>query len=1149
MAGRITHFVRGLVLGALHLLPMTNPQVPATFTLAAVSGFVLSIGTASGQTKSPRRYYDIDHGEAATALKRFSEESGQQVVYLVDSARGLTTNQVKGEFTAREALERLIANTVLIVVEDRTSGALMIERVIEKPSSKQANPPPKDLGTTRNPVARKTPLAILGAWLALAVTPLSPAHAADGTSEAPGAKSDPIGAGIIEGAVYNSATGNMLEGAKIELQGLGLATVTDNTGRFVFADVPVGTYNIVTSYTGLDPMRITVIVGQGQRKIQDFALTAEVYRMQAFTVTGEREGDAAAITAQRNSSNVKNVVAMDSFGNLPNMNAAEVAIRLAGVAGTLDGSGMVTGFSVRGAPSGLNVVTMDGGLLTSANASSRAGSVNNITGSMFDQVEVIKGHTPDKGADSLGGTINFKSRSPLSMREKRRVTYNFLARTAPSFTQQIPLREARRTHASGNVAYQEVFDAFGGERNLGVSVNLFSSEQGIGYFNTTRDYQNTPTSPAYLWDYRTRDVYNHRRQHSVNVKSEYRYSPSTKLTFLAMFSDHSEGYGRSYITRAYTTQQVGTSGTAGILPGFTDHITQVRAAPGSTINMTSTGPNNNFNRLRRIDLGAEHEWGPLKVDYNARYTQTHLNGAGSGGNLLNSLSGIGWILDRTQSDLYPRFIQTEGPDFTDPANYRPAPNGLNYVNTKQYHKVTELLGNLRYDLPVSLPVFIKTGFQWREQVVGVGSASRRWNYTGTTALPANQSIVVWDALKTGRRIPQWQASDFIQAGSGEVINPSLWREDLYFREQGKFTGTGETTETVAAGYVMAQGRLGREGLLGRTGFIGGVRTEKTDTEGWGWTRARTLSTPAQQVADPIGSAQRDYANTRREISGSYTKSFPSVHLTHDVNRNLKARMSWSTSFGRPAFTNARPTETPNEAQQTLSVSNPGLLPQNAKNWDATLEYYFEPVGSLSVGWFHKTIKDYIVTGINSGTVGSGTDNGYNGEYGGFTLLRAANAGTAVVQGWEFGYQQQFTFLPRFLKGLRGFANLAVIDTQGNFGGQTNLSTGQVADFIPRTGNAGLTWSYKRFSTRLLYNYTGTYLNNYSAIGPHRNIYRAKRSITNLGLAYQVRPSLSVTLDIDNLFNEPQSLYFGIADRLQDVKYPGIGISVGLNGRF
>ena len=45
----------------------------------------------------------------------------------------------------------------------------------------------------------------------------------------------------------------------------------------------------------------------------------------------------------------------------------------------------------------------------------------------------------------------------------------------------------------------------------------------------------------------------------------------------------------------------------------------------------------------------------------------------------------------------------------------------------------------------------------------------------------------------------------------------------------------------------------------------------------------------------------------------------------------------------------------------------------------------------------------------SGTIGTGADNGYNGEYAGWTILSTANAGTAVVQGWEFSYQQQFTF--------------------------------------------------------------------------------------------------------------------------------------------
>ena len=71
-----------------------------------------------------------------------------------------------------------------------------------------------------------------------------------------------------------------------------------------------------------------------------------------------------------------------------------------------------------------------------------------------------------------------------------------------------------------------------------------------------------------------------------------------------------------------------------------------------------------------------------------------------------------------------------------------------------------------------------------------------------------------------------------------------------------------------------------------------------------------------------------------------------------------------------------PNETPNEQQQTLTTNNPGLLPQMSENWDATLDYYFEPVGDISIGWFHKRITDYIVSGIAGSTIGTGPDNGY-----------------------------------------------------------------------------------------------------------------------------------------------------------------------------
>jgi iron complex outermembrane recepter protein len=328
-----------------------------------------------------------------------------------------------------------------------------------------------------------------------------------------------------------------------------------------------------------------------------------------------------------------------------------------------------------------------------------------------------------------------------------------------------------------------------------------------------------------------------------------------------------------------------------------------------------------------------------------------------------------------------------------------------------------------------------------------------------------------------------------------------------------------------------------------------VRWERTEDDSWGYVRARVLSNAAAQAADPVGAAQRDYANNRRELHGRYTKAFPSIHGTYDFTRNLKGRLSWSNSFGRPPLSNLAPAETINETAQTLTINNPALLPQTAESWDAAIEYYFEPVGSLSVNWFHKTIKDYFVNNVEAGTVGPGNDNGFNGEYSGFTILTRSNLGTAVVQGWEFSYQQQLTFLPGLLKGLGFGANLTVLDTHGNFGSNSNRKTGEVPGFVPRTANVNVTWRHRGFGARIIANRTGEYINAFSAATPARNLYIMERTIVNAGVAYQFRPTLSFSIDVGNVFNEAQTFYRGNRDQISEVRIPGTTVTFGVSGRF
>jgi TonB-dependent receptor len=949
--------------------------------------------------------------------------------------------------------------------------------------------------------------------------------------------------GTISGNVGNAGTGRLLEGARVELPKLGLSALTDDTGRFVLHGVPAGSHELTATYLGLDAQTITVDVTAGQTAMRNFDLTTGIYKLEAFKVTGEREGNAAALTAQRNATNKKDVVALDAYGNLPNMNASELAVLLPGVAGNLSDEGNIVGFTIRGMPPAMNTITIDGGLMGSQGGMARATRIHTITGSMFEALEVTKGHTPDKEAGSLGGTVNLKSRSTLSMKEKRRLTYNFSARVAPPDTQQIPLREQHRAHPLLNVGYQEVFDVFGGDRNLGVAVNLFYSEQAIGFFSTTRDFQDTPNVPAYVWDFRTQDNYNNRKQSSVNVKFDYRLSANTKVSLNLIYNDAFERFRLRYLFRAFTGNQstVPNATTSGVIPGFTSRITQVRPVAASTIDLTSQ-MSHFFHRQRHVDLGAEQQFGPLELDYNAVISLDHINGGGGdGGVLVNRVTGIGWTLDRTQSDLYPRFSQTAGPDISNPASYKP--NSLTFADNSNAHEIREVRANARYKLPTDASIFLKTGFRLREEKAADANRDHRSIFTGTSSaqLPTDPTIETFGSHKLGLNLPEWNANAISQGR--QPVNPALWRDDTDYAESQKYTGTRQVIETVKAAYLMTQG------MIGRTGFVAGVRVEDTSDDSWGWVRARFPSTAAEQAADPVAAARKDYANTFRKISGNYTKSFPSVHLTHDLMPNLKARLSWSNSFGRPPLSNLLPNETVNETAQTLTINNPSLKPQTAESWDAALEYYFEPVGSFSASWFHKTIKDYFVNGQIAGTVGSGANNGYNGDYSGFTILTTANLGTAFVQGWEFSYQQQFTFLPGLLRGLGLSANYTVLDTHGNFGGTAARKTGQVAGFVPQTSNINLSWRYRKFGSRININRTGEYISAYTAAGSGRNQFTRERTVVNIGAAYQLRPAVSLSVDVGNVFNTSQTFYRGIADNISEVRIPGVTVTAGISGRF
>lgn len=105
---------------------LTSPIRPRVLTALSIL-FMLTCFwlPASAQTK---RSFDIPAGRAEVTLKAFAELSGTQFFFSADKVRGVRTPALKGEFAAREALDRMLAGTELMVVQDEKSGALSVRK-------------------------------------------------------------------------------------------------------------------------------------------------------------------------------------------------------------------------------------------------------------------------------------------------------------------------------------------------------------------------------------------------------------------------------------------------------------------------------------------------------------------------------------------------------------------------------------------------------------------------------------------------------------------------------------------------------------------------------------------------------------------------------------------------------------------------------------------------------------------------------------------------------------------------------------------------------------------------------------------------------------------------------------------------------------
>lgn len=119
--------------------PVGRCAAASALALLVLLGLVVS-SLPAAEAGAVNRTYDLPEDNADKALRRFSEQSGIQVIFPSEIVRDVRANAVRGKFTAREALDQMFAGSGLVAVQDAKTGALTVRRGTADPKGSRAAP-------------------------------------------------------------------------------------------------------------------------------------------------------------------------------------------------------------------------------------------------------------------------------------------------------------------------------------------------------------------------------------------------------------------------------------------------------------------------------------------------------------------------------------------------------------------------------------------------------------------------------------------------------------------------------------------------------------------------------------------------------------------------------------------------------------------------------------------------------------------------------------------------------------------------------------------------------------------------------------------------------------------------------------------------
>lgn len=782
---------------------------------------------------------------------------------------------------------------------------------------------------------------------------------------------------------------------------------------------------------------------------------------------------------------------------------------------------------------------------------SRTQSALGMPADLIERIEVVKSPTPDTPADSLGGRINMVTKSAYD-RQGRHISAKFASSHSLTYGRAVGRHRTSSFAPSLAASYSDVYSVRDGHNNLGV---IFSAnwERILDVRGTTSWDSFTGTPPVPRFNNGSIALHGVDRG-ATQLKVDYKFSPrlqfggsagynmSTNVMFRTRAQirngtvrnnlsnpDYSftvtdgANYGTERSDRDRWANRVSARTWAKYKTDtgwkFDGDFSAQRTTQKDDTKFYNATSNRKFNYAldRRASAGADYRWPAIRM-LTPYYT----------GNTTTTTS-----IPTTFVDLNP---------FSDDFRDTSTTSGLQFQRIFSKNEIVNVRLDATKPLRFLVPIEFKTGLSYRLE----GAKSSRNDLRGQINLaptgygPDLRALndTKWDLGGAIGRYPVGIAQDidkvtkamgiyFIADNDDPVrewnFDPQKFTVDTGGTRQNTLQNRRKIWERISSAYM--QGTLN----FGRLTVLTGVRLEHTES-----TR--------EQVA-----RNRRLAGTLGEWTGrqwgeaKYDNVFPSVHSRYSFAKNLILHASFGTTSGRPNWGSILGVTDSDDVAHIITVPNLDLKPRTAKNYDLSLEYYFEPVGVLSVGVFEKKIKNYDVTLRvpisleQARDLGAQPDPAYVGEY---QLSTRFNAGSGTVKGIEANYSQSFSFLPGALRGLGVFANFTYNQTEGTFStldptgnAPSNTPTRRLQGFIPRTANAGLSYVYGRFDLRPSWNFTDDWPEDTPADASVTKIRGSRWSIDFSG-KYRATRRLTLFLDLVNVTSNHGKKYRGYATALR-----------------